>query len=82
MNGPLTGLTLAWPPVARVPIESRGARPVVEGAATAPVARALAEELGVDMPITAAIAAIIEGEIDIDTAIDRLMRRPLKLETE
>ncbi|SHF55721.1 glycerol-3-phosphate dehydrogenase (NAD(P)+) [Kaistia soli DSM 19436] len=55
---------------------------LVEGAATAAVARALALRLGVDMPITAQVAAVVEGEIDIDGAMAALMSRPLKHETE
>ncbi len=63
----------------------RGAAPasvLVEGAATAAVARALAARLGVDMPITAQVAAVVEGEIDIDGAIAALMNRPLRQETD
>ncbi len=63
----------------------RGAAPasvLVEGAATAAVARALAARLGVDMPITAQVAAVVEGEIDIDGAMAALMSRPLRQETD
>lgn len=63
----------------------RGVAPsgdLAEGAATAPVARALARGLGVEMPITEAVAAIVEGEASIDAAIGALMSRPLKRETD
>lgn len=55
---------------------------LAEGAATAPVAREMARTHGVDMPITNAVAAIVEKEIDIDGAIAALMSRPLKHEAE
>jgi glycerol-3-phosphate dehydrogenase (NAD(P)+) len=55
---------------------------LAEGAATAPVARDLARRHGVEMPITEAIASIIEGEIDIDDAIGMLMSRPFKREID
>ncbi len=55
---------------------------LVEGAATAAVARALAARLGIDMPITAQVAALVEGEIDIDGAMAALMSRPLRHETD
>ena len=55
---------------------------LAEGAATAPVARAMAQRLGIDMPITAAVAAVIEGESDIDAAMAALMSRPLRREAE
>ena len=55
---------------------------LVEGAATAAVARDLARRLDVAMPITEQIAAIVEGEIDIEGAMAALMSRPLKHESE
>ncbi|WP_434058492.1 NAD(P)H-dependent glycerol-3-phosphate dehydrogenase [Coralliovum pocilloporae] len=53
---------------------------LVEGAVTASVAAALARDCGVDAPITAAVAAIIEGGLDLETAIRNLMTRPLMTE--
>jgi glycerol-3-phosphate dehydrogenase (NAD(P)+) len=55
---------------------------LAEGVATAAAARALAHRHGVAMPIVEAVAAIIEGSITIDAAIDGLMARPLKRETD
>ncbi len=49
---------------------------VTEGVATAPVLRKLARDLGVDMPISDAVAAVVEGEISFDEAIVRLLARP------
>ncbi len=53
---------------------------VAEGVATAPTIRALAARLGVETPICEAVAAVVAGEIDVDTAIDGLLSRPLKSE--
>ncbi|XUY26544.1 NAD(P)H-dependent glycerol-3-phosphate dehydrogenase [Agrobacterium sp. rho-8.1] len=53
---------------------------LVEGAYAASVASRLADGLGVDMPITDAVAAIIEGKLDIKTAIQQLMTRPITTE--
>ncbi|MGV8937477.1 MAG: NAD(P)H-dependent glycerol-3-phosphate dehydrogenase [Allorhizobium sp.] len=53
---------------------------LVEGAFAAAVAARLAEGLGVSMPITEAVAAIIEGQLDIPTAIEQLMTRPITTE--
>ncbi len=53
---------------------------VTEGVATAPVLRQLAKKLGVDMPISDAVAGVIEGEISVDEAIVRLLARPNRSE--
>jgi glycerol-3-phosphate dehydrogenase (NAD(P)+) len=53
---------------------------VAEGVASAPAVRGLAAKHGVDMPISSAVAAILAGEADIDTAIAGLLSRPLKTE--
>lgn len=53
---------------------------LVEGAFAAAVAARLAEGLNVSMPITDAVAAIIEGRLDIPTAIEQLMTRPITTE--
>jgi len=57
-----------------------GSGPLVEGAFAAAVAARLAEHYGVVMPITEAVAAIIEGALDIDHAVDALMTRPITTE--
>jgi glycerol-3-phosphate dehydrogenase (NAD(P)+) len=54
---------------------------VTEGVATAPVLRKLAAKHGVDMPICAAVAAVIEGDISVDDAITTLLMRPNKAES-
>jgi glycerol-3-phosphate dehydrogenase (NAD(P)+) len=53
---------------------------VAEGVASAPAVRQLAKKLGVEVPICEATAAILAGEIDVDTAIRGLLARPLKEE--
>lgn len=53
---------------------------VTEGVATAPVLRALANEAWVEMPISDAVAGVIEGELSVDEAIVRLLERPNKPE--
>ncbi|MDP1631005.1 MAG: NAD(P)H-dependent glycerol-3-phosphate dehydrogenase [Caulobacter sp.] len=53
---------------------------VAEGVATAPAVVALAHQVGVEMPICEAVAAILAGEVDVDEAIIGLLSRPLKTE--
>ena len=48
---------------------------VTEGVATAPVLKEMAAKLGIDMPICTAMADILSGDLDVDTAIIRLMSR-------
>jgi glycerol-3-phosphate dehydrogenase (NAD(P)+) len=55
--------------------------PLVEGAYTAGVAAELAKKLRVDAPITAAVAAVIKGDVAVDDAIGGLISRPLKEES-
>jgi glycerol-3-phosphate dehydrogenase (NAD(P)+) len=54
---------------------------VAEGAFTAPVLAALAEERGIAMPIVAAVNAILEGEPPREV-VAALLARPLKSEQE
>ena len=49
---------------------------------TAPAVRQLSAKLGVETPICEAVAAILAGEVDIDTAIEGLLSRPLRAEGE
>jgi glycerol-3-phosphate dehydrogenase (NAD(P)+) len=55
--------------------------PLVEGIATAAVARDLARRHGIEMPIVEAVAGILAGGLAVDAAIGGLMSRPLKRET-
>lgn len=51
-------------------------RTVAEGAFTAPVLRRLAERHGIDMPIVAAVDALLAGEVTVDAVLQRLLARP------
>ena len=53
---------------------------VAEGVASAPAVRALARSLNVETPICEAVAAVLAGEVDVDSAILGLLSRPLKTE--
>ncbi|WP_295559689.1 NAD(P)H-dependent glycerol-3-phosphate dehydrogenase [uncultured Hyphomicrobium sp.] len=53
---------------------------VTEGVYTAAAVVRLAQEKRIDMPITTAVHAIIEGRITVDDAITGLMSRPFKAE--
>lgn len=53
---------------------------LVEGALAASVAARLAADLGISMPITDAVAAIVDGKLDISDAIEQLMTRPITTE--
>ena len=53
---------------------------VAEGAFTAPVLQRAAAALGVDMPIVAAVNALLTEEVSVDEAVGRLLARPLRAE--
>ncbi len=53
---------------------------LAEGTFTAPVLLAMARARGVDMPISAAVAALLDGTLSVDAAIESLLTRPLKAE--
>lgn len=55
---------------------------LAEGIATASIARRLAEEHGISMPITNAVAAVLAKSISVDEAIGALMSRPLRAEAD
>ena len=52
----------------------------VEGAATAQAVHALALKEGLDLPITTAVAGLLDGRLDVATAMRGLLSRPLKEE--
>ncbi|MBW4706682.1 NAD(P)-dependent glycerol-3-phosphate dehydrogenase [Roseobacter sp. YSTF-M11] len=52
----------------------------VEGAATAQAANALAQELALDLPITSAVAGLLEKRLDVTEAMTSLLSRALKEE--
>jgi glycerol-3-phosphate dehydrogenase (NAD(P)+) len=53
---------------------------LAEGVFTAPVLLEMAREKNVDMPISAAVAALLAEEMSVDAAIESLLTRPLKSE--
>jgi len=53
---------------------------LAEGVFTAPVLLGLARERAVDMPIATAVAALLDGTLTVDEAIESLLTRPLKAE--
>jgi glycerol-3-phosphate dehydrogenase (NAD(P)+) len=53
---------------------------LAEGAFTAPVLLEMAHAKKVDMPISAAVAAVLAGKITVDAAIESLLARPIKSE--
>jgi glycerol-3-phosphate dehydrogenase (NAD(P)+) len=55
-------------------------RTVAEGAYTAPVLKRAADALGVDMPIVAAVCALLAGEASVDEVMEGLLARPLRPE--
>jgi glycerol-3-phosphate dehydrogenase (NAD(P)+) len=58
-----------------------GRRTVAEGVGTASAIRALADRLGLDMPIAFAVDAILHAGADIDGTIGQLLARPFRTET-
>jgi glycerol-3-phosphate dehydrogenase (NAD(P)+) len=55
-------------------------RTVAEGAFTAPVLNRAARAAGVDMPIIAAVCALLAGEASVEEVVERLLSRPLRPE--
>ncbi|MBP0447169.1 NAD(P)-dependent glycerol-3-phosphate dehydrogenase [Roseomonas sp. SSH11] len=53
---------------------------VAEGAATAPALLARAGKAGVEMPVCAAVAAVLQDELTVREAVEQLMGRPQKAE--
>lgn len=54
--------------------------PLAEGAFTAPVLVEIARRKKIEMPIVDAVAAVLAGHMEVDTAIASLLSRPLKAE--
>jgi glycerol-3-phosphate dehydrogenase (NAD(P)+) len=64
----------------QTPHAAQSAGKLVEGTFTAPVLLEMANEKGVEMPIASAVAAILDGTLNVDTAIENLLTRPFKAE--
>ena len=59
---------------------SREARGVSEGIWTAEAVVEIARDQGVEVPISEAVHAILEGRLTVEGAIDALMQRPIRSE--
>ncbi|MFN0023985.1 MAG: NAD(P)H-dependent glycerol-3-phosphate dehydrogenase [Parvularculaceae bacterium] len=59
-----------------------GRNSVTEGVATAPAVLAMAKAAGIEMPVCAAVAALVSGARGLDEIIASLLARPLKAEIE
>lgn len=57
-------------------------RSVSEGMYTANALQDIASSKGLDLPISLAVFGILNGKVSVDVAIDRLLSRPFKAETE
>jgi glycerol-3-phosphate dehydrogenase (NAD(P)+) len=53
---------------------------LAEGVFTAPVLLEMARAKNIDMPISAAVAAVLDGTLSVDKAIESLLTRPIKSE--
>ncbi|TMJ30669.1 MAG: NAD(P)-dependent glycerol-3-phosphate dehydrogenase [Alphaproteobacteria bacterium] len=53
---------------------------LAEGVFTASVLSDMANARGIDMPVAAAVAAVLDGRLDIDAAIESLLTRPFRAE--
>jgi glycerol-3-phosphate dehydrogenase (NAD(P)+) len=60
--------------------EAQAKASLAEGAFTAPVLVAMAQEKGIDMPIAGAVAAILDERASVDEAIETLLTRPFRAE--
>jgi glycerol-3-phosphate dehydrogenase (NAD(P)+) len=61
-------------------LKEANAGKLAEGVFTAPVLVELARSRGVELPIADAVAAVLDGRMNIDAAIESLLTRPLKAE--
>jgi glycerol-3-phosphate dehydrogenase (NAD(P)+) len=57
-----------------------GRRSVVEGVATAAAIAGLAARLGIEMPVSEAVDAVLHHGVTIEAMTDRLLRRPYRAE--
>jgi glycerol-3-phosphate dehydrogenase (NAD(P)+) len=57
-----------------------GRRSVVEGVATAAAVAGLARQLGVEMPISEAVEAVLHRNASIDEMVEGVLRRPFRAE--
>src|SRR5438105_5181683 len=57
-----------------------GSGKLAEGAFTASVLAEMARGRGIEMPIASAVAAVLDGSLSVDEAIESLLTRPLRAE--
>lgn len=57
-------------------------RTVAEGAHTAPVLHRIATERGIDMPIVAAVDALLAGVMEVDSVMEAVLSRPTRPEAD
>jgi glycerol-3-phosphate dehydrogenase (NAD(P)+) len=62
------------------PVATASHGKLAEGAFTAPALLEMAREKNVEMPICEAIAAVLDGKLSVDGAIESLLTRPFKAE--
>jgi glycerol-3-phosphate dehydrogenase (NAD(P)+) len=55
---------------------------LVEGIATAAVVRDVARKRDIGMPISEAVAAVLDGSTSVVEAVENLMNRPLRAEID
>lgn len=63
-----------------LPLSEASGSKLAEGAFTATALVELAKSKGVEMPVAEAVAAVIDGKLKVDEAIEALMTRPFKAE--
>jgi glycerol-3-phosphate dehydrogenase (NAD(P)+) len=66
----------------RLPDILAGMPMVAEGVKTTSAALAMAAKYGIELPVTAQMACVLEGRCDVRSAVDSLMLRPQRTEFE
>jgi glycerol-3-phosphate dehydrogenase (NAD(P)+) len=62
------------------PDQARAETKLAEGIYTASVLVEMAKARSVEMPIASAVAAVLDGELSVDAAIEKLLTRPFRAE--
>jgi glycerol-3-phosphate dehydrogenase (NAD(P)+) len=64
----------------QAPAQASAATGLAEGAFTAAALVEMAKEAGIEMPIATAVAAILDGSLTVNEAIENLLTRPFRAE--
>ena len=64
----------------RAPKDAIATGRLAEGASTASILVEMATQKGVDMPIAAAVAAVLGDQLSVDAAMEKLLTRPIRAE--